>query len=134
VQQYRQGALATRDRRVLRIWVGKPVLFEPGPAEQERLTQGGKDRIDSAMSQFLKYPRNSPLVVEGYASQPATRDERFLLSRRRAALVRDYIVGKYGLDTNYVATMPLGREAVDSPEGNTWDGVALAMFVSASAL
>jgi phospholipid/cholesterol/gamma-HCH transport system substrate-binding protein len=134
VQQYRQGALATRDRRVLRIWVGTPVLFAQSPGEQERLTQGGKDRIDSAMSQFLKYPRNSPLVIEGYARQPATRDERFLLSRRRAALVRDYIVGKYGLDSNYVATMPLGREAADSPDGNTWDGVALAMFVSTSAL
>lgn len=134
VQQYRQGALETRDRRVLRIWVGTPVLFEQAPDGQERLTDGGKGRLDSAMSQFLKYPRNSPLVVEGYARQPATGDERFLLSRSRAALVRDYVVGKYGLDANYVATMPLGAEAPDSPDGNNWDGVALAMFVSTSAL
>ena len=134
VQQYRDGALETRDRRVLRIWVGTPVLFEAGDDGKERLTVAGQSRLDSAMSQFLKYPKNSPLVVEGYARRPATRDERFLLSRSRANLVRDYIVGKYGLDPNYVATMPMGAEAVDSPTGGEWDGVALAMFVATSAL
>jgi phospholipid/cholesterol/gamma-HCH transport system substrate-binding protein len=134
VQQYREGALETRDRHVLRIWAGSPVLFEAGEDGRERLTEGGKARIDSAMSQFLKYPKNSPLVVEGYAREPATRDERFLLSRSRATLVRDYIVGKFGLDTNYLATMAMGAEARDSPAGDKWDGVALAMFVATSAL
>jgi phospholipid/cholesterol/gamma-HCH transport system substrate-binding protein len=134
VQQYRQGALETRDRRVLRIWVGSPVLFEHTAEGQERLTDAGKARLDSAMSEFLKYPRNSPLVIEGYARQPETRDERFLLSRKRATLVRDYLVGRYGLDTNYVATMPLGAEAPESPDGSNWDGVALAIFVATSAL
>ncbi len=134
VRQYREGALETRDRRVLRIWLGAPVMFERGADGQERITHGGLRRLDSAMSEFLKYPKNSPLVVEGYGSGGATRDARFLLSRARAALVRDYIVGKYGLDANYVATMPMGAEATDSPAGERWDGVALAMFVSTSAL
>jgi phospholipid/cholesterol/gamma-HCH transport system substrate-binding protein len=134
IQQYREGALETRDRRVLRIWVGTPVLFEHTDAGEERLSDAGKARLDSAMSQFLRYPRNSPFVVEGYARQPLTRDERFLLSRARADMVRDYLVTKYGLDTNYVATMSLGSEAVDSPDGTNWDGVGLAMFVATSAL
>jgi phospholipid/cholesterol/gamma-HCH transport system substrate-binding protein len=134
VQQYREGALETKDRRVLRIWVGTPVLFERNAQGQERLTEAGKGRLDSAMSQFLKYPKTSPLVVEGYSREKATRDERFLLSRMRASVVRDYILSRYGLDTNYVATMPMGSEAVDSPAGNDWDGVALAMFVATSAL
>jgi outer membrane protein OmpA-like peptidoglycan-associated protein len=119
---------------VLRIWVGTPVLFARDATGQERLTEAGQGRLDSAISQFLKYPKNSPLVVEGYARLPVTRDERFLLSRRRASVVRDYIVGKYGLDPNYVAVMPMGAEAAGSPSGDEWDGVALAMFVSASAL
>jgi phospholipid/cholesterol/gamma-HCH transport system substrate-binding protein len=134
LQQYRDGALETHDRRVLRIWVGTPVLFARDATGQERLTEGGQERLDSAISQFLKYPKNSPLVVEGYARLPVTRDERFLLSRRRASLVRDYIVGKFGLDPNFVAVMPMGAEAAGSPSGDEWDGVALAMFVSASAL
>jgi phospholipid/cholesterol/gamma-HCH transport system substrate-binding protein len=134
LQQYRQGALETGDTRVLRIWIGTPVLFERDAAGRERLSESGKVRLDSGMSQFLKYPRSSPLVVEGYARSAATRDERFLLSRTRASLVRDYLVARFGLDPNYVGTMPMGSEALDSPAGSEWEGVALAMFVPTAAL
>ena len=134
VQQYRQGALETEDRKVLRIWVGTAVLFERDAAGAERLSDAGRARLDSAMSQFLKYPKDSPIVVEGYAKGEATNDARFLLSRSRAALVRGYLVGKFGLDANYVAAMPMGREAGGSPEGETWDGVALAIFVATASL
>jgi phospholipid/cholesterol/gamma-HCH transport system substrate-binding protein len=133
VQQYRQGALETGDRRVLRIWVSAAVLFEADSNGEERLTEQGRARLDSAMSAYVGYPRNSPFVVEGYA-QEATGDRRFLLSRTRAQLVRDYIVAKFGLDTNYAATMPMGADAEGSPTGNRWDGVALALFVSASVM
>lgn len=117
----------------MRIWVGAPVLFERDANGEERLTDDGRARLDSAMSQFVRYPRTSPFVVEGYAHE-ATGDQQFLLSRRRAQLVRDYIVGKFGLDANFVAIMPLGEEASDSPQGNRWEGVALALFVSTSAM
>jgi hypothetical protein len=90
-------------------------------------------RLDSAMSQFLRYPPTSPFVVEGYA-EGATGDERHLVSRRRSQLVRDYIVGKFKLDVNYVAIMAMGAEAQDSPNGTRWDGVALAMFVPTAAM
>jgi phospholipid/cholesterol/gamma-HCH transport system substrate-binding protein len=133
VDQYRQGALATDDRRVMRIWLASDRLFDTDGNGRERLSDAGRARLDSAMSQFVRYPRTSPFVVEGYAPS-ATFDERFLLSRNRAQLVRDYVVGKFGLDPNFVATMAMGTEAPGSPAGDTWDGVALAMFISASAL
>ena len=60
VQQYREGALETGERRVLRIWVGTPVLFEQTDAGEERISNAGKERLDSAMSQFLKYPAPAP--------------------------------------------------------------------------
>ncbi len=132
-EQYRAGALATKDTRVLRIWVGAPVLFEKDANGVERLTDGGRARLDSAMSAFVQYPRTSPFVVEGYA-QETTGDERYLASRARAELVRDYLVSKFKLDPNYVAAMPLGAQAEGSPSGNTWDGIALAIFVPAKAL
>lgn len=133
LQQYRDGALETKDRRVLRIWVGVAVLFEKDPNGRERLTDGGRARLDSAMAEFLKYPKTSPFVVEGYARE-ITGDVRFLISRARSQLVRDYLVGKFGLDPNYVATMAMGAEARESPSGDQWDGVALAMFVPTSGL
>jgi phospholipid/cholesterol/gamma-HCH transport system substrate-binding protein len=133
VQQYRQGALETKDRRVLRIWVGSNLLFEQDVNGRERLTDDGKARLDSAMAEFVKYPRTSPLVVEGYARE-VTADVRFLIGRTRSQLVRDYLIGKFGLDPNYVATMSMGSEARESPEGDTWDGAALALFVPASGM
>lgn len=133
VAQYRAGALQTRDRRVLRIWVAAEVLFESDAAGVERLTPGGMARLDSAMSQFLRYPQKSPFVLEGYAIRP-TADERYLISRRRAQLVRDYLVGKFSLDSNYVAIMAMGADADGSPAGDVWNGVALAMFVPSNTL
>jgi phospholipid/cholesterol/gamma-HCH transport system substrate-binding protein len=133
VQQYREGALATKDRRALRIWLRAAVLFEKDTNGVERLSDGGRARLDSAMSQFVEYPRDSPFVVEGYA-QAVTADERFLVSRTRAQLVRDYIVGKFGMDPGLTAIMPMGGRAEGTPDGEVWDGVALAMFVPAAAL
>ncbi len=133
VDQYRRGALETRDRHVLRIWLNADVLFERAANGTERLSTQGQARLDSAMSTFVQYPRNSPFVVEGYAHE-ATNDRRYLASRHRSQLVRDYLVAKFGLNPNYVASMPLGETAVDSPEGNHWDGVALALFVATSAM
>jgi phospholipid/cholesterol/gamma-HCH transport system substrate-binding protein len=128
VQEYRQGALENKDRRALRLWIQADLLFERNDKGGERLSDDGRNRLDSAMSQFVRYPRTSPFVVEGYAQQP-TADQRFLLSRSRAELVREYIIGRYGLDPKVIAVMPMGSEAVDSPSGDTWDGVGLALFV-----
>lgn len=129
VDDYRKGALATADRRVLRIWVGTPVLFERDAGGAERLSDDGRHRLDAAMTTFLKYPRTTPFVVEGY-SDGALEADRFLSSRKRAQLVRDYLVGKFALDPNFVATMPMGTQADGSPSGDRWDGVALVLFAS----
>jgi phospholipid/cholesterol/gamma-HCH transport system substrate-binding protein len=133
VAQYREGALAAGNRQVLRIWLDAGVLFEKDADGVERLSDGGKVRLESAMSQFLRYPHTSPLVVEGYA-QDATGDARYLNSRMRAQLVRDYLVGKFRLNPNYVGIMPMGAEAPGSPSGGEWNGVALALFVEKAAV
>jgi phospholipid/cholesterol/gamma-HCH transport system substrate-binding protein len=131
VDQYRQGVLETKDRHPYRVWAASSVLFEVDAAGGEKLSDTGRARLESAMAPFLKYPKNSPFVVEGYAGGPMEAD-RFNASRRRAQLVRDYIVGKFGLDPNFVATMPMGPEARESPAGDKWDGVALVMFITTS--
>lgn len=128
VEEYRNGTLETNGRRALRVWVHADVLFETGPDGTERLTESGRQRLNSAMTPYLEYPRDTPFVVEGYASG-ATRDVQFVLSRTRAELVRDYLVPQFGLDPGYVGTMALGEEAPESPSKGRWDGVALAAFV-----
>jgi hypothetical protein len=72
------------------------------------------------------------LVVEGYA-QRGTKDDQFVRSRVRASLVRDYLIDKFSLTPQTTGVMPLGRESAGSPNGERWDGVALAIFEENSA-
>lgn len=130
VEQYRAGALEGSDRKALRIWLGAGVLFENDKTGAEVLTEDGRARVESAMSTFLAYPPSSPLVVEGYAPG-ATMDEQYVLARSRAALVRNHILHRFRLDANRVGLMPMGSGADGSPAGQTWDGVAIAIFVPA---
>lgn len=127
-RDYREGALLADRRQVVRVWLGQDVLFETEPDGDLVLTEGGKVRLESAMSEFLDYPKDAPLVVEGYADAP-TDEVQFLRSRARAALVRDFLVSRFNLDANRVGLMPLGREAPGSPQGDRWEGVALALFI-----
>jgi hypothetical protein len=143
---YREGALAGKYRQPIRIWLRADRLLAPvappasgtipggvvAPRTAEILSNDGRSRLDQAMAELLRYPRNSPLIIEGYALAD-TRDERFLRAAERARQVRDYVVAKYGVSPNHVATMPLGSEAAGSPDGNQWDGVALALWVDRRA-
>jgi phospholipid/cholesterol/gamma-HCH transport system substrate-binding protein len=131
--EYRTGVLENGKRKAMRIWLKSPVLFEPGPDGTEVLSEGGRARIDSAMSTYLKYLPANPLVVEGYAPAP-TVAERFRLSRTRANIVRQYIVGKYEVPPQNAGFIGLGTEAVGSPEKDRWDGVAITLFLDRTEL
>ena len=127
---YRAGALTRKGaRRSVRIWLGAAVLFEADPAtpEIERLAEGGKARLDSAMASFLDQVPSAALIVEGYA-QSGTKDEQYLKSRLRSSIVRSYLIGRFELDSLLTGMMPLGRDSEGSPNGAPWDGVALAVF------
>ncbi len=126
-ETYRSGALEGKDRKALRIWIDASYLFTTDARGVDQLTDEGKTRIDSAMSQFVRYPPGSPLVVEGYA-EGATLDARYLASRHRASIVAEYVMAKYSLDSNRVGVIALGTDAPQSPAGGTWRGIALALF------
>ena len=64
------------------------------------------------MAEVLRYPQDTPLVVEGYAVGN-TRDVRFRLAADRARQVREFIIARYGWAPTLVGTMPLGEQAID---------------------
>ncbi|HUF24897.1 MAG TPA: MlaD family protein [Vicinamibacterales bacterium] len=128
IDEYRAGALESRDRRVVRVWLRSDVLFAGNEQGQEVLTDEGRTRLESAMSDFLKHPPDSPIVIEGYAVAP-THDERYILSRRRASAAREYLVSRIQLDMTRIGIMPLGDQAPGSPASGTWDGIAIAIFL-----
>lgn len=131
--QYRNGVLENGKRKAMRIWLASAVLFEPGPDGSEILTPQGRARIDSAMVTFLQHLPANPLVVEGYATE-GTAGERFRLSRQRAGIVRQYLIGQYGLMPQHTGFMALGDDGKGSPDGDRWDGVALTLFLDTTAL
>src|SRR5712691_11606406 len=131
--EYRTGVLENGKRKAMRIWLKSSVLFEPGPDGTEVLSESGRTRIDSAMSTYLKYLPTNPLVVEGY-SPATTMAERFRISRRRAGIVRQYILGKYEVPPQNAGFIGLGEEAVNSPDKDRWDGVSLTLFLDREEL
>ena len=131
--EYRRGALESDDWKALRIWLASGILFAPTADGTEELTPDGRGRADSAMAGFLRYAPDAPLVVEGYSTAGSTA-EQYVRARARAQLVLDYLQSRFGLTSTRTAAMPLGSRASGSPEGDTWDGVALAVFVDRKAL
>lgn len=133
-EAYLAGALEGEDRTAIRIWIDAAQLFTRDDQGAERLTDAGRRRIDSAMADLIRYPRDSPLVVEGYA-ESREGQAAYLISVDRAQAVRDYVVSRYRRQTTLTTIMPMSDVAPGSPRGdNRWSGIALAMFVDNAAL
>jgi phospholipid/cholesterol/gamma-HCH transport system substrate-binding protein len=131
--EYRRGVLEGDDRQALKIWLRSSVLFAARPDGTEELTADGQARVESAMAAFLRYSHDAPLVVEGYSTADGTA-QQYIRSRARAQLVLDYLTSHFGLASNRTVVMPLGNRAAGSPDGEVWDGVALALFVDRKVL
>src|SRR5262245_46953368 len=92
-EEYRKGALTkSPDRRVSRVWLRDDVLFvaSPGKGNVEQLTDDGKARLDDALAPYLGRLADVVIMVEGYAEEGSVT-ARHIVSRARAALVRDYL-------------------------------------------
>jgi phospholipid/cholesterol/gamma-HCH transport system substrate-binding protein len=129
VDEYRKGAVDGGRRAPLRLWLDAANLFEPSKTGQTALTDAGRRRLDLAMADLLEYPRDSPIVVEGYAVDGTVAD-RYLLSHARARLAQDYIQRRYRRDSSLVGNIAIGLDAQGSPRGNErWDGIAVVVYV-----
>jgi phospholipid/cholesterol/gamma-HCH transport system substrate-binding protein len=131
--EYRNGVLENGKRKALRIWLSSRVLFDAPADGTETLSEEGRRRVDSAMTAYLKYLPANPIVVEGYATD-GTKDERFRLARRRAGMVREYLLGRYVLQPQATGFISLGDEVAESPSGKPWEGVAITLFIDRDAL
>jgi hypothetical protein len=131
---YAAGALEGDSRVALRVWIDAEGLFARDADGIEQLTEAGRRRIDSSMTDLARYPRDSALVVEGYA--PVTEGgSAHVVSLERASLVRDYLLSRFRRRATLTGTMGMGSQAPGSPSGDErWSGVALALFVEQTAL
>jgi len=133
LDEYRE--LLARDRYTpLRIWLEGDLLFDIDLEGRVTLAADADRRLDEAMSELLGYPRDSPLVVEGYATGGGLGQE-FIHAQARANVVRDYLMRVYGRVSTLTGTMPIGAEAAGSPTADgRWDGVALTLLVDSDRL
>lgn len=133
-EQYVSGALEGDDRVPLKIWIDGDGLFARGADGAEHLTDAGRLRLDSSMADLVRYPRDSALVVEGYA-RLTDGGVTHAVAAQRASLVRDYLLSRFRRNATLTGVMAMGNQAPGSPSGDDrWSGVALALFVQASAL
>jgi len=124
VKEYREGQVL-KDRQKVMEWVSAADLFTSTPDGKEQLTPEGRRKLDAAMTNFLRYSKNEPLVVESFTGT-GSESERVLRGRERGILVSEYLVKKFSLKSNYVAVMPMN--AGGPGDGDTRDGVGLALF------
>jgi phospholipid/cholesterol/gamma-HCH transport system substrate-binding protein len=132
--QYREGVLENGKRKAMRIWLSSDVLYEEGPGG-EVLSAEGRARVDSAMEAYLRYLPANPIVVEGFATT-GTIGEQYRLSRQRAGIVREYLMGQYDLPSQSTGFIALGTDSEGSPSGTgkPWDGVSITLFLDTAAL
>lgn len=128
VGDYRAGMLETKDGRVISAWLAAEEIFAAEPQEDEQLSDDGRRRIDRAMADFLDFPTENPLVVEGYSTE-GDRSEQFVRSRRRARLVRSYILSRFDRDPNYTGLLAMGAPTEADPDDVGTEGVRLSLFV-----
>lgn len=86
------------------------------------------------MSDFLRYPRNHPPMIEGCAHEKQ-RGNQFRQVDRRASDVREYLIDLSEHAATLTGTILIRAEAVGSPRGDgTWGGVSPTLFVRPEAL
>ena len=118
----------------LRIWLSADVLFETADGERLQLRDGAERRLEEAMGELLDYPRNAPLVVEGYATAGGP-GQQFRQAQEHASAVQAWLTRVFRRSAELTGTMPLGPDAPESPAGDgRWDGVALTLFVTTEEL
>lgn len=91
------------------------------------MTESGRRRLDAAMSQFVPYLPNKPVMVEGYSDHESPSDE-YRKSEQRATLVREYLISRFSLKPQNTGAMPLNDTSPEKTGKQTWDGIALVVL------
>jgi len=112
-----------------RVWLGSAGLFKVGVNGDQQITPAGHEILDQAMSNFVPYLPNNPIMVEGYA-EGGSPSERYLVSRQRAFAVEQYLETHFHLHPELVGMMPLGDQPPAHAGKKMWNGISLVLVVS----
>ena len=110
-----------------REWVETAGLFTVKANGSEEISETGRANIDRTMDEFQRFTEGIALMVEGYSAN-GTQNERFIRSRDRSLLVRDYLERKFALSSGYVGVMAMGSVQSHTVPLTSEDGIALVLL------
>jgi phospholipid/cholesterol/gamma-HCH transport system substrate-binding protein len=110
-----------------REWVDEKGLFTVKANGSEEISEAGRASINRTMDDFQRFTEGIALMVEGYSAN-GTQNERFIRSRDRSLLVRDYLERKFALSSGYVGVMPMGSVQSHTMPLTSEDGIALVLL------
>jgi len=110
-----------------RTWVDAANLFASGGNGTVQLDETGRHAIDSAVAPVVDSLPDHLVIVEGYCAT-GTPDQQFVMSRRRADLVREYLQTHFHLIHSEVGVVPLRDKPPQGTGRDTWNGVAIVLF------
>jgi phospholipid/cholesterol/gamma-HCH transport system substrate-binding protein len=110
-----------------RIWLESADLFHVDAKGLQVLSPAGKLKLDEAIAEVLTFPRNGPLMVEGFAGA-GTASQRYLTGRRRASRVQTYIIDRFRLRPAYVGIIALGAEPMEKGSPALREGIGIVSY------
>jgi phospholipid/cholesterol/gamma-HCH transport system substrate-binding protein len=110
-----------------RAWLPADQLFHRNSDGEEALTSQGRSALNAELARYGERILASPVIVEGYSNGDEA-DDRLATSRHRAILVRNYLQGRFQLDTSRVGTVALENRPPDGSSHTSWDGVVIVLL------
>jgi phospholipid/cholesterol/gamma-HCH transport system substrate-binding protein len=123
---YRKDRLFA-DQNTDRAWLPAQQLFHQDSNGEEELTSQGRSALNSALAGYGERILDTPVIVEGYSDCDEVND-RLAASRHRAILVRNYLQGRFSLDTSRVGTVAMGDRPPEGSSHTSWSGVGIVLL------
>ena len=119
-------ASAHRKDKGDREWLQASSLVVTGIDGREQLSEEGRQQIDAEVSPFVEALPSDVIIVEGYSTF-GSPDRQFVVSRRRADLVRLYLEAHFKVRHSDIGIVPLLKPPPDSGR-DSWNGAAIMLF------
>ena len=110
-----------------RSWLDAANMFVTGSNGSVQLDETGRHAIDGAGAPVVDSLPGHLVIVEGY-SGTGSPDQQFVMSRRRANLVREYLEAHFHIVHSDVGIVPLRDKPPPCAGRDTWNGVAIVLF------
>jgi phospholipid/cholesterol/gamma-HCH transport system substrate-binding protein len=110
-----------------RTWLDAANMFVTGSNGTVQLDETGRHAIDGAVAPVVDSLPDHLVIVEGY-SGAGSPDQQFVMSRRRANLVREYLEAHFHIVHSDVGIVPLRDKPPPGAGRDTWNGVAIVLF------